>query len=714
MQRWKPVLFNLVFSLNCLLLFLVAFEAHLSVPPWLQVVGRMHPLVLHFPIVLLVLSAFWELLPRRQKEETVAWSRIGDGLLLLAALSAVFTSLVGLFLSREDGYEPAVLAWHKWGGVAISLLSLLWYSFREKVRQVKAVLVVTTAVCLTGIIITGHQGANITHGENFLLAPLQFTEEPIVLLEDAVVYTHMVKPILTAKCMSCHNQQKAKGELLMETESALLKGGKSGLLWDTTEKDLGLLFQRIHLPLNNKKHMPPKGKPQLTEEEMAILYHWVKTGASFTQKVTALAATDTLRLLAENHFSTMETDMYNFAAADEKDIKTLNTAYRVITPLATGSPALAVEFFSAQKFDPASLEDLLRLKEQIVSVNLSKMPVGDAHLQTLAQFTNLRKLNLSFTNVKGERFQELLPLKELRHLSLSGTRLRWSHLQPLLSLPRLSRLYLWNTAVSSAELAAASRQYKSIQFESGFKGDTVTMKLNPPLLENKEQVITGPVPLRLKHVIKGTTVRFTTDGTEPDSLRSPAFESAFLVDKNLVIKAKAFKPGWISSDVVEHRFFKAGFRPDSVVLLKAPDPLYKGDGGATLMDTQKGDLNFRSGKWVGYKDSPLTALFQFQQPVTLSSVTVSTLTDINSYIMPPQQVEIWGGRDKNNLHLLQRIRPQQPVEMKGGQLQGYDLSFVPKSVQWLRLVVTPVAQLPAWHPGKGQKGWVFVDEVFVN
>jgi hypothetical protein len=26
----------------------------------------------------------------------------------------------------------------------------------------------------------------------------------------------------------------------------------------------------------------------------------------------------------------------------------------------------------------------------------------------------------------------------------------------------------------------------------------------------------------------------------------------------------------------------------------------------------------------------------------------------------------------------------------------------------------PVSKLPAWHPGKGDKGWVFTDEVFVN
>ena len=35
-------------------------------------------------------------------------------------------------------------------------------------------------------------------------------------------------------------------------------------------------MQRIHLPEEEKEHMPPDGKPQLTDEESAILYEWIK------------------------------------------------------------------------------------------------------------------------------------------------------------------------------------------------------------------------------------------------------------------------------------------------------------------------------------------------------------------------------------------------------------------------------------------------------
>ena len=87
----------------------------------------------------------------------------------------------------------------------------------------------------------------------------------------------------------------------METRELLLKGGKTGKLWDSTEADFGLLMKRIHLPLEARKHMPPQGKPQLTEEEISILDQWIKSGADFKVKVVDLDPNSELRKLADHH-----------------------------------------------------------------------------------------------------------------------------------------------------------------------------------------------------------------------------------------------------------------------------------------------------------------------------------------------------------------------------------------------------------------------------
>jgi hypothetical protein len=275
-------------------------------------------------------------------------------------------------------------------------------------------------------------------------------------------------------------------------------------------------------------------------------------------------------------------------------------------------------------------------------------------------------------------------------------------------------LFIWNTAIAPEEINKLQQEFKTTALETGFRGDTVVIKLNPPVIQNEEQVITQPVPLQIKHYVKGVTIRYTTDGSDPDSIHSPVYDEQVMLDKKQTIKAKAFKPGWISSDIVQKIFYKAGVVPDSVELVNDPDPQYKGDGALTVHDGKIGSLNFRDGMWLGYRVQPMEALFYFNKEVKISSVTVSSIVDIGSYLMPPQEIEVWGGKDKASLHLLKRIQPEQPVKEKPAFLTGYDVNFNPSEIKVLKLILKPVPKLPVWHRGKGDKGWIFVDEVFLN
>ena len=110
----------------------------------------------------------------------------------------------------------------------------------------------------------------------------------------------------------------------------------------------------------------------------------------------------------------------------------------------------------------------------------------------------------------------------------------------------------------------------------------------------------------------------------------------------------------------------------------------------------------------------MEVLLQYQQAVTTHSVTLSTLTDVGGYIMPPLSIEVWGGEEEHQLKLLGRVTPSQPDKVQPSALRGYEVKFSPTKLKWIKLVAVPVSKLPAWHPGKGDKGWVFVDEILVN
>jgi hypothetical protein len=641
-------------------------------------------------------------------------SQIGNFLLLATAFSTAISALMGLFLAKEVGYEPDNITWHQWSGITVSMLTLLWYSYREYFRKNNKILYGLGALSFVAIILTGHQGANITHGENFLFAPLIPEKQPVqVLLEDAVVYTHLVKPIIEEKCLQCHNSGKAKGNLNMETVEFLLKGGKNGKLWDTTAQQFGLLMQRIHLPLDEKKHMPPKGKPQLTEEEIQILHYWIKKGSDFKLKVVDLKDKDTLKLLAQRVLKPLENEQFSFSPASASMIQKLNSDYRIIYPIALNSPALAVDFFGLANFKSSQLTDLQAIKENIVALNLNKMPVQNADLKTIAQFSNLRKLNLAFTQISGANLGELKKLKELKSLSLAGTKVKPQDLSVLKGMEKLSAIYLWNTQVTEKELISLKKIFPKTHLESGFKSDTVSIKLNSPIIETENQIFKDKIIVKLKHYLKGVNIRYTLNGKDPDSLNSPIYKDGINITQTGELKVKAFLNGWQSSSVVSRKYFKSTIKADSIQLVNLPSEKYKALGSKSLQDGEKGDFNFRSGMWLGYNGSTLEAFLYFDKMKKIQSVGISALINANSHILPPVQIEVWGGEDKDKMTLLKTLHPEQLTEYKTF-LADYTCEFTPLFAKVLKIKINPLVALPNWHEAKGKPAWIMIDEVFLN
>ncbi|WP_353620892.1 DUF2231 domain-containing protein [Flavihumibacter fluvii] len=674
----------------------------------------MHPLVLHFPLVLVFLSAIWEFFFSSKRQDNLFIS-IGDGLMLITAFCTMITAIMGMLLSREPGYDADAIWVHKCGGVTISLLVLGWYSSRNYIRQQNYRLLTAGAVTVLTLIVTGHEGASITHGENFLLAPVtKEVTRPKVNIEDAKLYADVIQPILDAKCLSCHNSKKAKGDLIMETAAAFFKGGKNGKLWDTTASDLGLLLSRIHLPLDDKKHMPPKGKLQLTPEEATILALWLRSGADTTVRLMALNPSDSIRVLAASQFSASSDEAYSFPPASDGMIRSLNNFYRLVAPVAAESPALQVSYFGAFQFKGEAIEELLPVKQQVISILLNKMPVVDNDMKVIAQFKELRDLNLSFTKVSDSGINALLSLPNLKHLSVSGTRVTASGLKRVAAIKSLKQLYCWSTDVSDEDLVSIRKEFPLLNIENGFTGDSITIQLNPPIIDNEESIIEGSVPLRIKHFVKGVEIRYTIDGKEPDSIDALIYDSKVQVSDAVTIKARAFKKGWISSETSSRLFYKKGFAPDSMRLSNAPDSAYRGKGAQTLFDGIKGDNNFRSGLWLGFRQKPMDLEVYFNAPRQVSSVMVSGLVDIGGYLMPPEQIQVWGGNAGESLRLLSMLKPKQPSKDSSAYQASYVVNFNPVRLTHIRLLIKPVNALPKWHNGKGEKGWLFTDEIFIR
>jgi mono/diheme cytochrome c family protein len=91
-----------------------------------------------------------------------------------------------------------------------------------------------------------------------------------------------VQPIFENKCLECHNPNKIKGKLLMDSAVALLKGGDTGPGLVAGKPDESEIIKRVVLPKDHDDIMPPKGGP-LAANEVDVLKRWIAEGAKWPQ-----------------------------------------------------------------------------------------------------------------------------------------------------------------------------------------------------------------------------------------------------------------------------------------------------------------------------------------------------------------------------------------------------------------------------------------------
>lgn len=696
-----------------LLLFLFLFENRLSLPPWVQVIGRMHPLLLHFPIVLLLLSLFSYWLPQEPSMDT-AWELIR----LSAALTAIATAIMGLFLSIEESAKGDLLVYHRWGGIATAVLAWILYAFHQQISNrinTGRVVSVCSAILLLA---TGHWGAGLTHGENFLLAPVETAEKPTIDLANARIYPDVINIIIKEKCGGCHQGGSQKGELLLKDSLSMVKGGKTGAALVAGNPEKSLLLTRIHLPVTEKKHMPVADKPQLTEEEINLLEIWIKEGAPFEQKLTDRAVTDSLRILAEAYIAPYiqkeNDEHFDFAAVSNSTIEKLNNNYRVIKELGKNSPALAVSFYGKAMYSGEKLKELEPISKQIIHLNLAKMPVTDEQVQWISKLPNLRRLNLNYADISDSSMPLLAGMKNLELVSVAGTAVSTKGLNSLLTSKSVKEIYVWDSKIKSEEAAAAQKKYPKLLIDAGFEGaDTMLIALNKPIIKTDAAVFYDSILVELFHPVKGVELRYSTDGKEPDSINSPLYTKPVTIKSNTQLQVKAYKKGWLSSEIVKSHYLKS-LPILTTKLLTPADEKYGAAADKVLTDLDLGDMSDFGSRWLGYRKNEALFVFDLGKKQKVKEVSVNNLKNLRPYLFPPTSLTVWGSNDEKNWRLLKTISIPVPKNFSPATDTLLRLQFTPTDLQYIKLRGEPIKHLPVWHPAKGQPGWFFLSEVLVN
>ena len=677
--------------------------------------GRFHPLLVHLPIGILLFAFLLEGMQRWNKDNGL--ERAIQLALLAGAVFALASVATGLLLSNEGGYDAVMLSRHKWAGIALAGVSvLLYFAHSAKAGAFFSKWYAPLFLLAIGLLtLTGHWGGNITHGSDFLFSRPEDAAVVVADIAAANAFETIVEPILKDKCNACHNPSKAKGELIMASREGLLAGGKNGPVFNEENPLESEFLKRMHLPESEKKHMPPKGKKQLSGEEVQLLEWWVKNKACFDCTVQSMEGNEAVQPILDKYSST-RTNLAAIKAAPVKEetLKKLNAAGLRVYPVAEGSPLLIVNLSHNQNLDQATVNKLKTIRKNIVELNLAYSNFSDEWSGILGKLANLTKLQLQKTTAGDPTLSQLVKLPYLESLNIYGTRVTDASIEQLKALPALQHLYSWQSALSPEAISRLqeARPLLDIQYQldEDLFGES---KLNPPAIEASRQLFVDTVVARLVSNFRNTSIYYTLDGSDPDTCSIP-YTDSIVIRQSAELKAFAHKAGWEDSPVGAQQFIKAGVKAKKATLADPPHEKYKANGAASLIDLEKGGALFTNGNWLGYEGKHLTAIVELEQEEELKEIAVSALSAPASWIFFPKAIKVWLSGDGRNYRMAKELTLPPATPSASIELQFFTLAFEPTKAKYIKVEAVSLLKNPDWHPAPGEKCWIFIDEILVN
>ena len=248
------------------------------------------------------------------------------------------------------------------------------------------------------------------------------------------------------------------------------------------------------------------------------------------------------------------------------------------------------------------------------------------------------------------------------------------------------------------------------------------------------------------HTAGDGEIRYTVDGSEPTE-GSRLYSGPFVVsERPAIVKAAVYRDGnrseTYSGNVLAN---KAYHRKVTVGTEKAWN--YRWQPDASLVDGLRGGTNFNTDSFVAWSDEPMEVTLDLgspagsqtvaepvervaepvervaepveapQHPVaipTYSSVTLCILVDKLNYIFAPSSIEVSLSDDGDNFDAVAKLNVAADNPSDPDGLREIPVSLQESNARYVRIKAPAVFPIPDWHPGRGHRAFIFVDEIVVE
>ena len=209
-----------------------------------------------------------------------------------------------------------------------------------------------------------------------------------------------------------------------------------------------------------------------------------------------------------------------------------------------------------------------------------------------------------------------------------------------------------------------------------------------------------------------TPIRYTLDGTAP-AVNSLEYTGPFVAERSLELQAVSVRDGRPLGAPTTHHIYihKAIARP---VAVKLPYRKYTGGGAFALTDGMLGTKSYDDGNWQGYEQNDLDATIDLGGVTPLTKVTTHFLEDHHSWIFGPTVVQFEVSEDGKTFSSIGNCAVPVPAAAREVSILEISQNVPAVNARFIRVFAKNLGVCPAWHAGRGEKAWMFVDEIIVE
>ncbi|AZQ62122.1 glycoside hydrolase family 92 protein [Flammeovirga pectinis] len=238
-----------------------------------------------------------------------------------------------------------------------------------------------------------------------------------------------------------------------------------------------------------------------------------------------------------------------------------------------------------------------------------------------------------------------------------------------------------------------------------------------PYITNKSVIFNETTSVTLKDMTPNVSIYYTLDGTEPTD-KSKLFTEAFSLEKSTTLKAIAVNELGVTSKVSDFSFKKAFYQTggEYPILAINYDKNATYDAGPNgILDGVYASDNLRDGKWDGVSGQDLEAVIDLGKKENLHQISIGFLQNTSSWVFLPKEIKFFVSADGIEFNEISVQNTEMPNDHPTISVTRFSTKVpTTKEFRFIKVVATPFDALPNWHPGGGNKPWMFTDEIVIE